>query len=299
MTIDGLREIIARLGASAGALAAIAAALDARIEEEPLEPSLGPHVDELVRAVGARELIDGPSGAELKPLLAEIRFYMAQNAKIAFRHSRIPGWAHEEAHVLQSAGDVSAAFPHVLKRMIVPNLVGLEARMDAAGAAFLDVGTGVGSLAIQMARVWPSLRVVGVDVWRPSIELARANIAREGLTGRIEVREQSGVDLPDISAFDLAWIPSLFIPEAALRAIVDRVLVALRPGGWLLFPSAKAPVDPIAGPLMRLRIAHFGGPVLSSDEMEGMLKSAGYAEVRALPTPPQSPMSMVVGRRSA
>jgi hypothetical protein len=38
--------------------------------------------------------------------------------------------------------------------------------------AFLDVGTGVGGLAIEAARVWPALRVVGIDQWEPALALA-------------------------------------------------------------------------------------------------------------------------------
>ncbi len=34
--------------------------------------------------------------------------------------------------------------------------------------SFLDVGTGVGWLAIEAARTRPALRVVGIDLWEPS-----------------------------------------------------------------------------------------------------------------------------------
>ena len=62
--------------------------------------------------------------------------------------------------------------------MIAPKLDGLAARLEAPGAAFLDVGVGVGLLGVEMARLWPNLRIVGIDVWPPSLALARQNVAK-------------------------------------------------------------------------------------------------------------------------
>jgi len=55
-----------------------------------------------------------------------------------------------------------------------------------------------------MARKWPTLRVVGLDVWGPSLALARQNVAAAGLQDRVELREQSADELPDDRAFDLS-----------------------------------------------------------------------------------------------
>jgi tRNA1(Val) A37 N6-methylase TrmN6 len=51
--------------------------------------------------------------------------------------------------------------------------------------SFLDVGTGVGLLAVAAARVWPAATIVGIDPWEPSLERARANVAQAGLDGRM------------------------------------------------------------------------------------------------------------------
>ena len=49
------------------------------------------------------------------------------------------------------------------------------------------VGTGVGWLAIEAARSWPALRVVGIDSWEPALILARKNLAQSGVVERVEV----------------------------------------------------------------------------------------------------------------
>jgi methylase of polypeptide subunit release factors len=46
---------------------------------------------------------------------------------------------------------------------------------------FLDVGTGPGYLAMAIAGRSSAIRVVGVDLSRPLIRMARINAAREGL----------------------------------------------------------------------------------------------------------------------
>jgi SAM-dependent methyltransferase len=49
---------------------------------------------------------------------------------------------------------------------------------------FLDVGTGPGYLPIAIAGRSSALRVVGVDLSRPLVRMARISAAREGLSGR-------------------------------------------------------------------------------------------------------------------
>ena len=46
-------------------------------------------------------------------------------------------------------------------------------------------GTGVGWLAVALARAYPEARVVGIDIFPPALELARANVSRHrsGRTG--------------------------------------------------------------------------------------------------------------------
>ena len=299
MTIDALREIVSRLNASAGALAALGAALDARVTGRSLDPAIQPHVEDVVAALGAREALAEATAAQLKPLAGEIRTFTLTGAKLLLGGAGIAGWGHTEAEILQAAGDVSAAFPHSLARAIAPQLEGLAERLRSPGARFLDVGTGVAVLAIEMARLWPSLQVVGIDPWAPALTLARANVSAAGLEARIELRHQAGQDLPDREAFDLAWIPGLFIPEQALPPIVHRVHRALRPGGWLLLAMVKAGGDPLAAALARLRAALFGGLVTTTEKVEGLLREEGFANPRTLPAPPTALTAIIAAHRRA
>lgn len=59
--------------------------------------------------------------------------------------------------------------------------------LNAEGASFLEVGVGVAAIAIEMARLWPSLRVVGIDGWAPALAVARENVRATDLASRIEL----------------------------------------------------------------------------------------------------------------
>jgi SAM-dependent methyltransferase len=298
MTLQNIREVVTPLSTSILASACLAAAIDARISGVPLDPRIRSEVDEVVGALGARELIGALAPAELAPVLAELRLSLLLATNVTSGAKRTVGWGFTDPELLQCAGVASSQFPHILKNMIVPTLPGLGDRLASADAAFLDVGVGVGMLAIEMTRVFPSVRVVGLDVWGPSLALARENVRRAGAGDRIELREQAGEDVPDESAFDLAWIPSLFIPPSVIPAILSRVHRALRPGGWVLFVGSNPGPEPLMAAVRRSQTAVFGGAHIVPGDTEATMRAAGFADVRTMPAPPTALATMIVGRRA-
>ena len=194
MTIEAVRDLVIRLTVSTGSLAALGLTLDERVTGAQLDPAIKAEIDHLLGALGARGMLDGVSSAELKPVLAEIRTTLLQGAKLLLNPTSGPGWTHTEAEILQSQGEVSAAFPVLWKQAIAPRPEGLSRRLESTDGAFLDVGAGIGALSIAMARLWPSLRVVGIEPWRPALAIARENVRMAGLSTRIELREQAVQD---------------------------------------------------------------------------------------------------------
>jgi methylase of polypeptide subunit release factors len=80
---------------------------------------------------------------------------------------------------------------------LFPALKGLPEALHAPTAHFLDVGTGVGHLAIAMCRQFPTLRVVGIDPFETALELARRNVVEADLEGRITLRSALVQDLTE------------------------------------------------------------------------------------------------------
>jgi SAM-dependent methyltransferase len=292
-----LPEVVGRLSASASALAVLAAAVDARVSGVPLDPAIEPHVREVLDALGLAGAIEESPPAALATVVHQVRSFWQLDGKLMTAAGRTPGWIHTEADLLESFGAMTHNLAERLRTSIAPQLDGLLARLDGEGAAMLDVGTGVGALACELAGAFPALRIVGVDPWGPAMALARERVRRAGLSGRIELRQMGGEAVTDECAFDLAWVASPFMPEELIPRIVERVHAALRPGGWLLFAIARPSADPLAGALMRLRVRSFGGGVWLLDRCQALLGERGYAEVRELPTPPGAVAAMIAARR--
>jgi SAM-dependent methyltransferase len=297
MSVQALREFINRHNASAAGLAALGAVLEAKVSGTPIEAPYAERIGDLLAALGASDLVADLSPHEAIPFLGELRVTLALESRLMHPRGRTVGWSFVEPEILQGAGDTSSGFVEPLARGVVPALEGLSDRLAASDAAFLDVGVGVAGLSLAVAAKWPRLRIVGIDPWQPALALARENVARAGLGDRIELREQCAEDLEDEGAFDLAWVPTNFMPARIQRAASERIHRALRPGGWILFNAINPGFDPQAAALWRLRMTMFGDCVPAADAAEELLCSVGMVDVRTLPSPPGAFICLVVGRR--
>lgn len=285
--MNALRDQIETLCAATRTLAAIGAALHARAGGAALPAGLAEPVCALMPPLPPGR----PSAeeeAELRPLLGAIRLELLLGARLVLGQVD-EGWAPTDPALLQAAGDVSTGFPALLETRLMPQLPGLAARLAEPGAAFLDVGTGVGAMAVEMARRWPALGILGLDRWASALELARENIRQAGLASRIELRVQAAQDLAEEGRFDLAWVPGAFIPAAELPAILAAIRRALRSGGWLLLAFMTG-----ESPLARLRAASLGGGALP--DAGALLAAAGLLEVTLLPGPAGATLRFAAGR---
>src|SRR5438874_11209213 len=171
-----LRELITKHTMSVTGLACLGARLDAIATGRALDPALDARVTEILDLLGMTGAITGVTAPEAGQFCNEIRQVMACDESLLYAESRATSWVHHDPRVLQSAGDFSRGFARGLTRVFIPQLDGLQARMAADGARFLDGGVGVGALALEMATLWPKLHITGIDVWAPALALARANI---------------------------------------------------------------------------------------------------------------------------
>jgi precorrin-6B methylase 2 len=296
MSIDSVRSLVADLAASAGALAVLGAELHSRASGKSIHPELRPHVEAILQQIGATAAMDGLSPGELTTVFTEIRHFWLLDTEVLSAPDRPPGWTHTDKDILATGGELTEGFATVLPR-IAPQFEDLASRLDAPSGSFLDVGAGVGRLSIAIARQWPSLRVVAIDRWGPSLSLARNNVAAAGMQDRIEIREQDAIELRDERAFDLVWLPAPFIPPQKLWRIVERVHRALKPGGWLLFATAKPGTD-LGAALMAFRVASWGGQLTSQDQIEKRLAAAGFIQICMLPGPPRDFKMVIAARRA-
>jgi protein-L-isoaspartate O-methyltransferase len=295
MGLDEAIGIVQRLNASTEALAALAAELRLRTEGLEADPAVRSRLQDVTEQLSPG-LLDALDVEEQRRALGMIRAFLGQAMELIDHPDRAPGWIHTDPAILQSIGRTSMMVAPLIREFVPAALL---TAMNQPGAVFLDIGTGVGWLAVALCQTFPHATGVGLDIWPPALEMARQNIEAAGLQERIALREQDIVDLADEDAFDLVWLPGPFLPEATTRAALDRGLTALRPGGAMVFGLFAGPPDPLATTLTDLRVVRSGGRPWSLDEAADLLGAAGYGDVQAIERTWQAPLQMAVGRRPA
>lgn len=86
------------------------------------------------------------------------------------------------------------------------------------GKRVVDIGCGTAVLAMGAARIWPDA-VLASDIDEVAVDVARANVAANGLEGRVECVEAAGFDHPSLGGaapFDLVFANILKGPLIAL-----------------------------------------------------------------------------------
>jgi SAM-dependent methyltransferase len=235
-------------------------------------------------------------------LLADIRTVYLQSHEMidaAKRRTLMAGWYHTNPELLAAQGASGGPLFHMLAQTLFPRLDGLLERLQGPTATFLDVGTGVATIAIQMCRLFPTLHAVGLEPQDAPLAEARRNVTAARLGDRIELRAQRIEDLDDKEAFDLVWLPQVFLPREVLERGLRRAWAALRPGGWILLIAFSTPGMDLDAALFRLANVALGGDPLYPEQVAELLAAADFARTQVLPGPPGSIPKLIVGQRPA
>jgi 16S rRNA G1207 methylase RsmC len=111
--------------------------------------------------------------------------------------------------------------------------------------AVLDLGCGVGPLALWAAVRWPKAGVLAVDSNLRAVALARENAARHGLGERVRVRASDGLDALDgdaegLGTFSLALVnPPTHAEPEVLGRLAEDLRRALAPGGVAMLVASR------------------------------------------------------------
>jgi hypothetical protein len=245
----------------------------------------------------------GPGLTQLIELLGgdQEKFASQTSAPILQAAALLSGatdWTRQDDEALLAQGRASAQGAGPFKMFAVPMMEGLAELLAGPSPVMLDVGVGVGAMAVAWCQTFPGLHIVGIDVFPRALELARRVVGAAQLADRIELRNQDVIDLADRETYCWAWLPAPFIPPSTLASGIPRVIDALVPGGWVGVGHGKFGPNPLSDAITRFQTVVFGGTPLDNDGAELLLSRAGLESVVTLPTPQGAP-GITVGRRPA
>lgn len=290
-SLEALLPHIARLNASMETLAAVAVHL-APDGPRP-HPALAETIATVARLAGVPE---GLAAEERAVGVAFVRAFFRQAADLLERPDREPGWTFDDPAVLQSQGRASALLARILRGL--PDDSALRRALDRPGARFLDVGTGVGWLAIGMARAFPALEVVGIDREERVLSLARENVRATDLETRIELRLADAAAMEDPRPFDAVWLPGPFLDGATFQRVAEHSRALLAPGGCVVV-GTYGDEDPLAAALADLRTLRSGGTPWKIEPLAEALAQAGLEGAAEVPKTWPAPIRLVVASKRA
>ncbi|HVZ50556.1 MAG TPA: class I SAM-dependent methyltransferase [Pseudolabrys sp.] len=269
-----LLETVRELAVSAQAMGALGAELRMRQlgldGHEHVRPALQAVVDSL-----GPNLLDNVSPAQAATGIAQLTYALQEALDLIRDPERAPGWTYTDPSILQERGRGSGALATNIANYLRgrPEL----AQVLQRDCTFLDVGTGAAWIAIEAAKIWPSMRVVGIDILEPALALAEANVAAAGLSDRITLRLQSIAELDAEQAFDLVWLPTMFIPRPVVENAVLRIARAMKPGGIFLFGMFASGPGAQGEAVADLLTVRCGGHPWKREDIDSCLGAAGFA----------------------
>lgn len=280
MSFDALFTRVREFVGTAQLMGALGAELRLRHSGNEGDPRVRGALKKIIDSIEPG-LLDGLEPAQAAVIIGQLTYGLREALDLIADPARAPGWSYTDPAVLQERGRGSRGVPHLIAQAARerPALASvLQGQRD-----FLDIGVGVGWLSIEAAKIWPDMRVVGLDVWEPSLKLAEKNIAAEDMRDRILLRRQSITEVEDERAFDLVWLPAPFLPREIVVEVLPRIVRALRPGGMLVFGMFAPGAGPLGQSLVDLLTIRSGGYPWTGAEAQDLLRDAGFVEVEFVP----------------
>jgi ubiquinone/menaquinone biosynthesis C-methylase UbiE len=112
-----------------------------------------------------------------------------------------------------------------------------------AGGTILDIGTGPGYLPIEIANRSSNVHIIGIDLSRKLIEMARSNAAQAGLSDRLDFQFGNAGRLNfEDSVFDMVISTGMLHSLKAPVKVLEEIFRVLKKGGeaWIYDPAKVA-----------------------------------------------------------
>jgi hypothetical protein len=210
-----------------------------------------------------------------------------------------PGWHYTDPDILDAQGVGSGSIMETVCRDVVPKLDGLTERLSAPNAEFLDVGAGVGAICVALARLWPNLRIVGLEPAAAPLLEAQRNIAATEVAERIEILPIRLDQLTDVDRYEAGWLPQVFLPLDVLHQSLGPFYRSIKPGGWGILFALSAEGSDVGSAVSRLRNVLWGGEPHPPSAVAELMAGAGFRDLRVEPAGGIASASLIMGRKPA
>jgi ubiquinone/menaquinone biosynthesis C-methylase UbiE len=109
-----------------------------------------------------------------------------------------------------------------------------------AGDAILDIGTGPGYLPIEIAKRSETVRIIGIDLSRKLLDMARSNAAKAGLSDRLtfQLGDAGRIEFED-AFFDMVISTGMLHSLKDPVKVIQEMYRVLKAGGeaWIFDPA--------------------------------------------------------------
>lgn len=194
------------------------------------------------------------------------------------RHQLKAGWCHTDEDTLQAQGKYS----EIVATHLVPLFPKMRALLQQADARFLDVGAGVGRIALKICELYSDVKAVALEPADQPFRLAQANIANSPCQSQMELRKIGVQDLQDAAVFDVIWVAQGFIPDEFFLPGLAAMKRALKPGGMILTVefSGQEEAQKNVSDYAKEFVSSLYGAVRTPTKLVQLLEEAGFGDVQ-------------------
>lgn len=157
-----------------------------------------------------------------------------------------------------------------------------------SGMYILDVATGEGFFAVEVAKLFSDVKIIGIDISQKVVQDARENIQKQNLQDRIKIVRMDAADMSfDREEFDIAinftGFEEIYMTrgKAGVQRTFLEVNRVLKPHSYFCF--VVMPPKEMETEAQKLEVALFdylcGARYLSSKEYEGMIRKGKFSLV--------------------
>jgi 2-polyprenyl-3-methyl-5-hydroxy-6-metoxy-1,4-benzoquinol methylase len=177
----------------------------------------------------------------------------------------------------------------MLKRLAAPSrqtvttIMATAATQPKLAAALtgevLEIGCALGAFSLELAAQAPASQISAIDFWNPALQVMRGEVEKSSFSKRIGISLNDMSQINDHERYSLVVLPSSFLPPQGAAAVLDRLTLAIKSGGSLIFGYTDKAESQLATIVAGLSLYRSSGHVWTGDDLEKQLRSRGFTNI--------------------